>query len=110
MKGSPVGYYSIQRSLFVVCATYAFLASTSLLAGGEQFKTPELVKYKSIFLDKPPGTVAFLPRLGRSEYYNRVNEFLILPESGFYRLPTRSFYFFEVNKRMEEAQVSFLTA
>jgi hypothetical protein len=93
--------------VFIISVFFTF---TLEARASDDFKDVEIVKYKSIFVDKPPGTVAFLPRLGRSEYYNRVNEFHILPVSGLYRLPARGFYFFEVNKRMEQGQVSFLVA
>jgi hypothetical protein len=72
------------------------------------FGRPERVKYKSQFNEEATGTIAFLPGLGSEKYLSCVNRFDILRNSGFYELPAKGYYYFQVQNVSSDSQVTFL--
>lgn len=86
---------------FRVAALVAFILCSFVTRPGiaqtPEFDRPTVLKYKSLFLQEEPGTVAFLPNIGSSQFASRAHEFGVLPHSGFYALPAKGTYVFQIN-------------
>jgi hypothetical protein len=95
------------RFCYLFIALY-FVTASFLKAQPPAFGRPERVKYKSLFNDEAAGTIAFLPGLGNERYLSRVNVFDLMRTSGFYELPAKGHYYFQVQNVTPESRVIFL--